>query len=171
MPAPLGLAALGGPWGLGLMGAGMFFNFLGNRAMAAQSAENTRAQLQGAANAKESEVNLAKDVWFGNRAEKLEGLMQKDWRETQDFNRSLKFAGRYMDDFAPKMGNFQRQENIKNAINTLNPTMQEAGRKQAGLNAAQMSWGDALNYAAKQGKGGSYQLDKLNLMLGLGPKF
>ena len=58
-----------------------------------------------------------------------------------------------------------QSENIKNAINSLNPTMQEAARQQAGLNAAQMSYTDALNYAAKQGKGGSYQLDKLNLKL------
>lgn len=165
------LAALGGPWALGLWGAGQLFNFMGNQSMAAQSAENTRAKLQGAANAKETEANLAKDVWFGNRGEKLEALNQKGWRETEDFNRGIKLAGRYMEDFAPKMGNFQRQENIKNAINTLNPTMQEAARQQAGLNAAQMSFGDALNYAAKQGKGGSYQLDKLKLMLGMGPRF
>ncbi len=165
------LAAIGGPWALGLWGAGQLFNFMGNQSIAAQSAENTRAKLQGAANAKESEVNLAKDVWLGNRADKLEWQNQKGWRETEDFNRNMKLAGRYLDDFAPKMGNFQRQENIKNAINALNPTMQEAARQQAGLNAAQMSYTDALNYAAKQGKGGSYQLDKLNLKLGLGPRF
>ena len=83
----------------------------------------------------------------------------------------MKFAGRYLDSFAPKMGNFQRQESIRNAITSLNPEIQKVARQQAGLNAAQMSFGDALDYAAKQGKGGSYQLDKLNLMLGMGPKF
>jgi len=171
LPAVGPLAALGGPWGAGLMFGGMALNFLGQNRMAGQLGENTRATLQGAANAKETEVNLAKDVWFGNRGEKLEALNQKGWRETEDFNRGIKLAGRYMEDFAPKMGNFQRQENIKNAINTLNPEIQKAARQAAGLQAAQTSFGDAVNYAAQQGKGGSYQLDKLKLMLGMGPRF
>ena len=170
MPAPL-LAALGGPWGAGLMGAGMFMNFMGNRAMAKQSAINTAAELQGAANLKESEVNLSRDRWKANRGLELARIFDKDRIETEDFNRSMKFAGRYIDDFAPKVGNFQRQETIRNAMTSLNPEVQEAARQQAGLNAAQMSFGDALNYAAKQGKGGSYQLDKLKLMLGMGPRF
>jgi hypothetical protein len=165
------LAAIGGPWALGLWGAGQFFNWMGNRDIAKQNAINTAAELQGAANLKESEVNLSRDRWKANRGLELARIFDKDRIETDDFNRSMKFAGRYIDDFAPKMGNFQRQENIKNAINSLNPTMQEAARQQAGLNAAQMSYTDALNYAAKQGKGGSYQLDKLNLKLGLGPRF
>ena len=165
------LAALGGPWGAGLMGAGMFFNFLGNRDIAKQNAINTAAQLQGAANLKESEVNLSRDRWKANRGLELARIFDKDRIETEDFNRSMKFAGRYLDSFAPKMGNFQRQESIRNAITSLNPEIQKVARQQAGLNAAQMSFGDALDYAAKQGKGGSYQLDKLNLMLGMGPKF
>ena len=170
MPAPL-LAALGGPWGLGLMGAGMFFNFLGNRAMAKQSAINTAAELQGAANLKESEANLARDKWKANKGRQTEMELNKDWMETADFNRGIKLAGRYMDSFAPKIGDFQRQENIQNAINTLNPEIQKAARQAAGLQAAQTSFGDAVNYAAQQGKGGSYQLDKLKLMLGMGPRF
>ena len=165
------LAAIGGPWALGLWGAGQFFNFMGNRNIAKQNAINTAAELQGAANLKESEVNLSRDRWKANRGLELARIFDKDRIQTEDFNRNMKFAGRYLDDFAPKMGNFQRQETIRNAMTSLNPEVQEAARQQAGLNAAQMSFGDALDYAAKQGKGGSYQLDKLNLMLGMGPKF
>ena len=165
------LAAIGGPLGLGLWGAGQFFNWMGNRDIAKQNAINTAAELQGAANLKESEVNLSRDRWKANRGLELARIFDKDRIQTEDFNRNMKFAGRYLDDFAPKMGNFQRQETIRNAMTSLNPEVQEAARQQAGLNAAQMSFGDALNYAAKQGKGGSYQLDKLKLMLGMGPKF